>query len=303
MAAERFVHPHPVPLDPGEFVPSVHWAEHQRIAPVHGAQRRLYDGELMFVFAGSMAVQFADLAEPLIYERGDLLVIPPAVRHQVSIVSAPAAQLLGVHFDLYDELDLTIVGDMVVAESAFRPDWVCRWPFVSDGVPAFERRYRGVPREIVGWMEEIGAEFKAQRTGFELACRGYMQLIVTALLRLRSDRRRQAPTAYREPLEQIAEEMQVNLQLPFANADMAKRLNISEDHYIRLFRRRFEAAPQQYLQRLRHQAAKRYLRETADPIEQIGTLVGYDDPHQFSHVFKKWQGVSPRSYRNMFSIV
>lgn len=306
MAAERFAHPHPAPLNPGDFAPSVHWAELQYLAPIRGTERRLYDSELMFVNAGRIAVEFADLAELVIYERGDLLIIPPAVRHRISIisdVSAPETQLLGVHFDLYDELDLAIVGDMVVAEPGFRSDWVCRWPFAADGVPALDRRYRAVPREIVGWMEEISAEFKAQRTGFELACRGYMQLIMTALLRLRSDRQRLSPSAYREPLEKIVEQMQANVRLPFANAELARRLNISEDHFIRLFRQRFELAPQQYLQRLRHQAAKRYLRETSEPIEQIGARVGYDDLQQFSHIFKKWQGVSPRVYRNMFSIV
>ena len=37
--------------------------------------------------------------------------------------------------------------------------------------------------------------------------------------------------------------------------------------------------------------------------EAIGRRLGYDSLHHFSHVFKRRQGVSPREYRKMCSIL
>ncbi|WP_173193024.1 helix-turn-helix domain-containing protein [Paenibacillus alginolyticus] len=98
-------------------------------------------------------------------------------------------------------------------------------------------------------------------------------------------------------------ELQQNIHLPYTNKTMAQRINVSEDHFIRLFKQVFDLSPQKYLQDLRHQAAKRYLRETDLKIEYIGVLVGYDDLHNFSHIFKKWQVISPLNYRKLFRII
>ncbi|MFC5404047.1 AraC family transcriptional regulator [Cohnella soli] len=298
-----FVQPHTRTLDIREFAPSIHWASHQTIAPIRGKTRRLYDGELMYVYNGSMAVYYEDLAEPVIYYAGDLLVLPPAVKHQVETFATPYIRLLGVHFDLYDELEMAVVGDMVVKESDVSEEQFCFWPTADNGRLVFARCYRSVPPNIVSWMEEISTSFHSGKPESLLVCRGYMQLILATLLNLPEEPEKLVSIAYGAQLLELKEELERNLHLPFTNQTMAQRLNVSEDHFIRLFRNAFGMSPQKYLQDLRHQAAKRYLRETDYKIEYIGSLVGYDDLHNFSHVFKKWQGISPLQYRKLFAII
>ena len=41
------------------------------------------------------------------------------------------------------------------------------------------------------------------------------------------------------------------------------------------------------------------LRRTSKKSNEIGILVGYKDPHYFSYLFKKTQGVTPTQYRSM----
>ncbi|SDE68785.1 AraC-type DNA-binding protein [Paenibacillus sp. UNCCL117] len=285
------------------FIPSIHWAEHQFLPSTQGSFRRLYDCELMYVYTGSLLVEFEDMTEPILYEAGDLLVLPPAVRHRIRVGGEPLAHLIGVHFDLYDELEITFDLDMVVKEDRVDERFFCAWPLQSDGSPLFTRCYRSVPLDIVRWMEEIRTEFKSKQSGSELACRGYMLLALSALLRLQPSRARTGAASYREQLLRLIDELQQHMHLHYSNAAMADRLNISEDHFIRLFKQTFELTPQQYLQHMRHQAAKRMLRETDYKIQHIGKLVGYEDLHNFSHIFKKWQGVSPRAYRSMHGIL
>ena len=45
--------------------------------------------------------------------------------------------------------------------------------------------------------------------------------------------------------------------------------------------------------------AKEMLRRTSKKSNEIGILVGYKDPHYFSYLFKKTQGVTPTQYRSM----
>ena len=47
--------------------------------------------------------------------------------------------------------------------------------------------------------------------------------------------------------------------------------------------------------------ARELLRSTSKRSGQIALEVGYRDPHYFSHLFKKTQGVSPREYRKNHS--
>ncbi|WP_054027678.1 AraC family transcriptional regulator [Bacillus sp. FJAT-28004] len=298
-----FKQPHTRMIDTRAFAPSIHWAEHQNIPPVQGLTRRLYDGELMYVYMGCIAVHFEDSAEPITFYSGDLLILPPAVKHRIVTMTSPNVRLLGIHFDLYDELDIEFDGDMVVSERQVKEESFCFWPNTADGRLVFARCYRSVPQEIVRLMEDISRSYQISKSDSFLVCRGYMQLILATLLSLPHESERQSSSAYEKLLFGLKVELQQNIHLPYTNKTMAQRLNVSEDHFIRLFKQTFDMSPQKYLQDLRHQAAKRYLRETDYKIEYIGGLVGYDDLHNFSHIFKKWQGISPLNYRKSFRII
>ena len=45
--------------------------------------------------------------------------------------------------------------------------------------------------------------------------------------------------------------------------------------------------------------AKELLTCTAVKTSEIGFEVGYKDPHYFSYIFKKTQGISPKEYRRV----
>lgn len=73
----------------------------------------------------------------------------------------------------------------------------------------------------------------------------------------------------------------------------------------RTFLRRFQKATgyttTEYWQRLRVSGARVKLRETGQPIDQIGWDVGYTDPSAFRKVFHRIVGLPPSDYRRRFS--
>ncbi|WP_341704062.1 helix-turn-helix domain-containing protein [Ferrovibrio sp.] len=85
-------------------------------------------------------------------------------------------------------------------------------------------------------------------------------------------------------------------------AEMIRMSGLTE----RTFSRRFSAAtghaPLAYVQQLRIADAKRRLERTAEPVEEIGWRVGYEDPAFFRRLFKRLTGVTPGHYRRQFQI-
>jgi transcriptional regulator GlxA family with amidase domain len=83
-------------------------------------------------------------------------------------------------------------------------------------------------------------------------------------------------------------------------ATMIERSQLAD----RTFKRRFRSAtgytPVEYVQTLRVEEAKQWLETASLPTEEIGRLVGYEDPAFFRRLFKRRTGVTPARYRQRF---
>jgi AraC-like DNA-binding protein len=78
--------------------------------------------------------------------------------------------------------------------------------------------------------------------------------------------------------------------------EVADRLHVS----VRTLRRKLESEGSNFrelLEEVRFQLAKEYLLETRLPLAEVAELLGYSEPGNFSHAFKRWSGRSPREFR------
>jgi AraC-like DNA-binding protein len=76
----------------------------------------------------------------------------------------------------------------------------------------------------------------------------------------------------------------------------AQRLNLST----RTLHRRLRAEGRSFrelLDEVRFQLAREYLAATNLPVSEISWLLGYTEPGNFSHAFKRWSGLAPRAFR------
>jgi AraC-like DNA-binding protein len=79
-------------------------------------------------------------------------------------------------------------------------------------------------------------------------------------------------------------------------AYVAEKLGLPE----RTLRRRLHDANTRYsaiLDDVRLGLAREYLRNSTLPLQDIAPLLGYTEPGNFTHAFKRWTGVSPTAYR------
>lgn len=94
-----------------------------------------------------------------------------------------------------------------------------------------------------------------------------------------------------------------NSHVPRPVEAVVQRSGIAERSFNRRFRKATGLTPIAYVQHLRVEAAKYHLETTAAPVDEIGTMVGYEDPAFFRRVFKRITHLTPSAYRRKFRVV
>jgi two-component system response regulator YesN len=78
---------------------------------------------------------------------------------------------------------------------------------------------------------------------------------------------------------------------------VADYVSFSANHLSTVFHQEYGQSFVKYLTDFRMNKAKKLLRETGMRSSDVCYEVGYKDPHYFSSIFKKTQGITPTQYR------
>lgn len=101
------------------------------------------------------------------------------------------------------------------------------------------------------------------------------------------------PAMLRRIIEHAKKHQNENLSV----GELARLQGCGEATVYRLFQTFLKTTPAFWIASQRIEAAARLLRTTNLSVEKIGKRIGIQDPFQFSRLFKKHQGASPRTYR------
>lgn len=281
----------------GELAPSVHWAQEHRREQGHSlACRRIYDFQLLYVKSGEIEVGSEDGERPPVrVTAGQLLLIPPGLFHEYRIVSDTL--FWGIHFDFFDELDVARDEDILVNENSVSDGRFCRYPDIAELGGALPVWFKSPSASALTLMESVIHEFTQKRPGYELVCKGGMLAIFALLYRCPPGQSPEVSTAHAKSLKSVARTIELRCEEKWTNERIAAELNLNADYMAQLFQSVLGMSPNKYVQWVRHQTAKRLLRDTDEKIELIGRAVGYEDPAYFSRVFRKWEGMTADTYR------
>lgn len=286
--------------DYSDLNPSVHWAQlHHTLRHHEYPLRRIYDFELLYLIAGRIKIQLGSSSYSV--SSGELIFIRAGLPHKIKIEEDERALFYGIHFDFFDEITFEFDQEIIVDESS--PE---RFPFCKEAVMAGQAPLSDIPvmqppQEIVRSIERLIEEFNHGLPGVALYCKGLMLQILIDLFRFSAHGRSLHPNN-RERLKTVAEWIDLNYSGDCSGKALAGMLNLNEDHLAKQFKAAYGMTPNKYVQLIRHREAKRMLRETTESVENIANAVGFDDLHYFSRMFRKWEGVSPRAYRNRVTI-
>lgn len=89
-----------------------------------------------------------------------------------------------------------------------------------------------------------------------------------------------------------------NINEPIDFAALARKNHYSYDRFRHVFAEQFGISPYAYLTNQRIEHAKRLLKNSDSSITDVGFDCGFNSSSQFTNIFKKHVGVTPKKYRN-----
>ncbi|MCQ2540516.1 MAG: AraC family transcriptional regulator [Acetatifactor sp.] len=81
---------------------------------------------------------------------------------------------------------------------------------------------------------------------------------------------------------------------------VAEKLYINKSYLAKIFKDKYGTTVNHYIQQVRINKAKEYLRFSDKTMEEIGIVCGMPDSNYFSRVFKKVEGCTPSEYRKQW---
>lgn len=97
--------------------------------------------------------------------------------------------------------------------------------------------------------------------------------------------------------EQIARYIEEFYHQPLSMTAMAELFHYSTHHLVRVFKRKYQCSPMEYVSRTRMQQARTLMVTTNAPIRDVAERVGYTDFYYFSRLFKKVYGETPAQFK------
>jgi AraC-like DNA-binding protein len=100
-----------------------------------------------------------------------------------------------------------------------------------------------------------------------------------------------------QPIRTLLAWIEKNLDRPIGTTDLAERCHLSDDHFVRLFKKYVGQSPAKFVLERRIAAAAERLLFTSQSIEQIARSTGFANRFHFSRCFARQMNATPASYR------
>lgn len=259
-----------------------------------------YDNVLTYVEDGEADFIFDGAIYPV--SKGDLVLVPPFVRHIVNVTSSrPLVQYI-THFDLFYKEERSLWDNVGVEKegqntvhpeemyfSRFSP--VARLPYADRS--GASRSFLKLYREYVGKSPSYSLMSKAM-------------LIEMLILFLRNQR---APLTDKAKvtkgwavIKRTVEYIQANYGMPeLDNGRISWECGISSSHLSFIFKEQLGVSVHKYLNHVRIEEAKKLVAAGDDTLSVIAEKVGFASLHQLSKSFKKHTGVAPSQFMAVYA--
>jgi transcriptional regulator GlxA family with amidase domain len=94
------------------------------------------------------------------------------------------------------------------------------------------------------------------------------------------------------------EYMRANLGEPLSVGKLVDYIGYGRSRFFELFRANTGMTPNDYLRRLRLEAARRLLEKSSNSVTEIAFKVGFNSSQYFSTVFMQYTGLTPSGFRS-----
>jgi AraC-like DNA-binding protein len=238
----------------------------------------------MLLSAGTMTLLRGE-PQPII-QGPALIVLPPSEGESIGIAAGAHGYLAGASPE--------IVGD-AIGDHAESPSL----RLFSSSLSITDRLDDARRRELEPLFQGLISELYQGGRGSRMVASAYMRLILTAGWRLNGadDGAGAAASGAGPILQRFRQSVEANFRQHWSIGDYAAELGISTDRLHAICQRMLKRPPIELVHDRLVQEAKLRLERAARSVQDISDSLGFRDPANFSHFFKRKTGVSPAKYR------
>lgn len=267
-------HPLPELISAGTFIGEAGWRHDRRVINSY---------EIICMTQGVLPIQIGDdryMAGP-----GTFLLVPPLVEHQGFRPIGGGLKFDWFHFSL---------AGLHLADQ----------PGSGDGVPDRPSiLLPGYSGELV--MDRIHVITNQLLDVYEMGGdQEYLNCILACILHeVTMQTRRTFREQPMDPhgLQPVHDWIRIHALGPISLEQIADYFNYNKSYLSRIYKKRFGINISREIERFRMEAAKSLLVETDDTVDEIGSIVGYNDAKYFMKTFKRNTGITPTRYRRTFN--
>jgi len=166
---------------------------------------------------------------------------------------------------------------------------------ITKARPFFRTQNSEKTSAIFNEMTETGNLKKSK----EIKLMGLLYLFFSELIENSDQQHKNNKNLKQEYLKKAVNYIDRNYSRPDLKiSDIASYLNLNRSYLWQLFSELLDKSPQQYLIEFRIEKAALLLENYDLKVRSAALSVGYEDPFNFSKIFKKVRGKSPRHYKN-----
>ena len=265
--------------------------------------RILYDYELIYVYEGTLFVE-TDTEKYTVLE-GEVHIMPPFVHHHRFNEPGTNLRLYSVHFDMYYQgknndfsADEYIQPCNQHLKSVETNKTLALRPYHSLKDVTLPRKMAVLnPVKFISILNYTLEAYNQKAFGYELDMKaGILQLLRLVIADYYTLYTKVNSTENSTKISWCIEYMRDHYNEPIDFEELAKKKDMSYSHFRRLFKLNTDHSPNEYLINIRIEKSIELLRKGIYPITEICKMVGYDDIHYFSKLFKDKTGYPPSSF-------
>ena len=156
--------------------------------------------------------------------------------------------------------------------------------------------------ELKAVSRQIGREYFAQEKGYEFACIGAVNLIMSCMLKympyqLISEEEYLSTTQFNKRMDRILMYVQDHYAEKITLQEIAKKEGITTSYLSHLFKNHLQRSFQEYVNELRFERAVFLLKNTNMKVLDICIESGFSDSKYLNRTFIKTFGMTPKEFR------